>query len=398
MVRIGRFRLTRIVLVTTAALAIQASLTLGASAAPVKGAISGATRSYIVVLKPGVAPKAVASAHASQLGARITHVYQHALTGYSARLSTVALEVVRRDARVAYIEADGIIRAETTQNGATWGLDRIDQRNRPLSTTYNYTNTGSGVTAYIIDSGIRFSHQDFGGRAVSGVDTIDGGSADDCNSHGTHTAGTVGGTAYGVAKSVTLVAVRVLGCDGSGPTSGVIAGVDWVTGNHVSGPAVANMSLGGGTNSALDTAVRNSIADGITYTLSAGNGNVFGRGVSACNQSPARTADAITVSATNKSDAKPKWANYGNCVDIFAPGVAVVSDSNGSDTATATKDGTSMAAPHVAGVAAMYLQTHPSATPAQVWSAIFSLATKDIVANSKTADHNDLLYENPAGI
>jgi subtilisin family serine protease len=397
MARSGRFRVARLVLVTMAALTIQASLSIGASAAPIRGAIGRATQSYIVVLKPGFASGVIATEHARVAGATITHVYQHALTGYSARLSSAGLSVVRQDARVAYVEADGIMRADTTQNGATWGLDRIDQRNRPLSTTYNYTNTGAGVTVYMLDSGIRFSHQDFGGRAVSGVDEIDGGTADDCNSHGTHTAGTVGGTTYGVAKNVTLVAVRVLGCDGTGPTSGVIAGVDWVTANHAS-PAVANMSLGGATNSSLDTAVRNSIASGVTYTLSAGNGNIFGRGVSACNQSPARVGEAITVSATNKSDAKPTWANYGTCVDLFAPGVGITSDSNGSDTATAVKDGTSMAAPHTAGVAAMYLQTHPSATPAQVWSAIFGLTTKDIVTSSRTSTHNDLLYENPAGI
>ena len=395
MARFGRSRVARLVLVTGVVLAIQTSLTLGASASPASTPISAPTRSYIVVLRPGIAPKAVANAHASAFGARITHVYRYAVTGYAARLSAVGLELVRRDARVAYVEADGIVHVDTTQNDATWGLDRIDQRNRPLSTTYSYTNTGSGVTAYIIDTGIRITHQDFGGRAVYGTDEIDGSlPANDCNSHGTHTAGTVGGTTYGVAKNVTLVAVRVLGCDGNGPTSGVIAGVDWVTGNHTGGPAVANMSLGGGTNSALDTAVRNSITDGITYTFSAGNGNAFGQGLRACGQSPARVAEGITVSATNKQDAKPRWANYGSCVDVFAPGVGITSDTNASDTSTGVKDGTSMAAPHVAGVAAQYLQSNPNATPAQVWSALYSLTTKDIVTNSRTAAHNDLLFTN----
>jgi subtilisin family serine protease len=395
MARFGRSRVPRLVLVTGVVLAIQTSLTLGASAAPASLPISAATRSYIVVLKPGIAPKAVANAHASAFGARITHVYRYAVTGYAARLSAVGLELVRRDARVAFVEADGVMHVDTTQNDATWGIDRIDQRNRPLSTTYSYTNTGSGVTAYVIDTGIRITHQDFGGRAFYGVDEIDGSlPANDCNSHGTHTAGTVGGTTYGVAKNVTLIAVRVLGCDGNGPTSGVIAGVDWVTGHHTGGPAVANMSLGGGTNNALDTAVRNSITDGITYTFSAGNGNAFGQGLRACGQSPARVAEGITVSATTRQDAKPRWANYGSCVDLFAPGVGITSDTNGSDTATGVKDGTSMAAPHVAGVAAQYLQSNPNATPAQVWSALYALTTKNIVTNSRTAAHNDLLFTN----
>jgi subtilisin family serine protease len=190
--------------------------------------------------------------------------------------------------------------ALTTQTGATWGLDRIDQRNLPLSGTFTYTNTGSGVKAYVIDTGIRFSHSQFGGRAISGFDAVDGGTADDCNGHGTHVAGTIGGSTYGVAKSVTLVGVRVLSCSGSGSTSGVIAGVDWVTGNHAAGqPAVANMSLGGGASSALDSAVNNSINDGVSYAIAAGNGNFFGFAQNACNYSPARVAAAMTISANN---------------------------------------------------------------------------------------------------
>ena len=282
----------------------------------------------------------------------------------------------------------------TTQTNATWGLDRIDQRSRPLSTTYTYFNTGAGVRAYIIDTGIRFSHSQFGGRASSGFDAVDGGSADDCHGHGTHVAGTVGGSTYGVAKGVSLIGVRVLNCSGSGTNSGVIAGVNWVTGNHQAGqPAVANMSLGGGASSALDTAVRNSIADGVSYAVAAGNGNALGIAQNACNSSPARVAEAMTISATDSSDRKASWANYGNCVDWFAPGVSITSAWYNSNTATRTISGTSMATPHTAGVAALYLQSNPSATASSVRTALFNLTTKGIVTSSSTTN-NHLLFTN----
>jgi subtilisin family serine protease len=285
---------------------------------------------------------------------------------------------------------------DTTQSNPPWGLDRIDQRNLPLSGTFTYTNTGAGVTAYILDTGIRITHQEFGGRASDGFDAVDGSlPAGDCNGHGTHVAGTVGGSTYGVAKGVTLVAVRVLGCDGSAPTSTVIAGVDWVTGDHTAGErAVANMSLSGGANSAMDNAVANSIADGVAYAVAAGNGSgLFGRPTNACTRSPARLAQAMTISATGQNDAKASFANYGSCVDWFAPGVNIPSAWNSSDTATNTISGTSMATPHTAGVAAQYLQTN-GATPQQVRNALYNLSTKDIVKNSQTAAHNDLLFTN----
>jgi len=275
-----------------------------------------------------------------------------------------------------------------------WGLDRIDQHLLPLSTNYSYTSTGLGVTAYIIDTGIRFSHSEFAGRAVTGFDAVDGGSADDCNGHGTHVSGTVGGTTYGVAKQVTLVAVRVLDCNGSGSTSGVIAGVDWVAGDHAPGtPAVANMSLGGGASRALDTAVSNSIADGVSYAIAAGNGNVFGFAKNACRTSPARVPEAMTVSATDITDTKPIWANYGDCVDWFAPGVGIKSAWNTSDTASNTISGTSMATPHTTGVAALYLQSHPSATPAEVRDALFAATTKGVVTKSRTTNNNLLFTD-----
>src|SRR5436190_2119441 len=239
------------------------------------------------------------------------------------------------------------------------------------------------------------THTQFGGRAVKGVDEVTpGGSASDCNGHGTHVSGTVGGSTYGVAKAVRLVAVRVLNCSGSGSTSGVIAGIDWVTGNHLAGQsAVANMSLGGGASSSLDTAVNNSINDGVSYAIAAGNGDVFGNAQNACNFSPARVAAAMTISATDRTDTKASWANYGSCVDWFAPGVSITSAWYSSDTATNTISGTSMATPHTTGVAALYLQGHPGASPSTVRTALYNLTTKSIVKSSNTTN-NHLLFTN----
>nr|5WSL_A Chain A, keratinase [Meiothermus taiwanensis WR-220]5WSL_B Chain B, keratinase [Meiothermus taiwanensis WR-220]5WSL_C Chain C, keratinase [Meiothermus taiwanensis WR-220] len=276
-----------------------------------------------------------------------------------------------------------------TQTGATWGLDRIDQRTLPLSGTFTYSNTGSGVNAYIIDTGIRVSHSEFGGRATAVFDAIgDGQNGNDCNGHGTHVAGTVGGTVYGVAKSVRLYAVRVLNCSGSGSNSGVIAGVDWVRQN-ARRPAVANMSLGGGASSALDTAVNNAINAGITFALAAGNSNR-----DACQFSPARVTAGITVGATTSTDARASYSNYGSCLDLFAPGSSITSAWISSDTSTNTISGTSMATPHVAGVAALYLQSNPSASPATVRNAIVGNATSGVVSNAGRRSPNLLLYSN----
>ncbi|MCG5438852.1 S8 family serine peptidase, partial [Micromonospora foliorum] len=275
----------------------------------------------------------------------------------------------------------------TQANPPSWGLDRIDQRNLPLDSSYTYPNTASNVHAYIIDTGIRFSHNDFGGRATSGYDAVDGGSADDCNGHGTHVAGTVGGSAYGVAKAVQLVGVRVLNCSGSGTNAGVIGGVDWVTANAIK-PAVANMSLGGGANSSLDNAVRNSIASGVTYGLAAGNDN----GANACNTSPARTTEAITVGSTTSSDARSSFSNVGTCLDIFAPGSSITSAWYNSNTATNTISGTSMATPHVVGAAALVASANPSWTPAQVRNQLVASATPNVVGNPGSGSPNLLLY------
>lgn len=352
---------------------------------------------YIVTLRDSVAdPAAVAREHSGLLGARVSHVYQHALKGYAATLPQALLARLLSDARVVRVEPDAIAYASATQTGATWGIDRVDQRNLPLSGTFSYNNTGTGVKIYVVDTGIRVTHQQFGGRATYGHDAVDGSlPANDCNGHGTHVAGTAGGSTYGIAKAASLVAVRVLDCNGSGPISGVIAGLNWVIGNHQAGqPAVANMSLGTGANSSLDTAVRNTIADGVSVAVAAGNGNFLGFAQNACNYSPARVAEAMTISATGQNDAKVSWANVGSCVDWFAPGSGITSAWHSSDTATRSVSGTSMSSPHTAGVAALYLQGNPSASPASVRTALFNLTTKNVVTGASSTPNKHLLYTN----
>ena len=328
---------------------------------------------YIVVLKPtaqdvtGIARSLVA-AHGGTLG----FTYRHALQGFSARLSDAAAAALAQHPFVAYVEQNQRMYAITEQLNATWGIDRVDQRDLPLSHTYVYNATGAGVDGYIIDTGMNLTHDEFTGRAVSGTDKVDNDDdATDCNGHGTHVAGTVGGTTYGVAKEVRLIAVRVLDCGGSGTTDGVIAGVDWVTDNHVAGqPAVANMSLGGGFSQALNDAVTNSVNDGVFYAVAAGNGFT-----NACDGSPASTAAAMTVGATDSTDHEAVFSDRGPCLDIWAPGVDVTSAWIGSNSATNTISGTSMATPHTAGAGALYLQSTPAATPADVDNALSTNAT-----------------------
>lgn len=334
---------------------------------------------YIVVFKDSaVAANAEAERVIQREGGKIHFQYRTTLNGFAATLSPRALALVRRMPSVDYVEEDAEVSIAVTQNNATWGLDRIDQRSLPLNTTYTYTQTGSGVNAYIIDTGIRSGHRDFSGRVVSGFSAInDGNGSEDCNGHGTHVAGTVGSDTYGVAKRVKLYAVRVFDCTGRGSTSNTIAGVEWVTANHIK-PAVTNMSLGGSASTAFDTAVNNSINAGITYVVAAGNSNR-----NACNTSPARVPNALTVGATARTDARASFSNYGRCLDLFAPGQDITSTWYTSTVATNTISGTSMASPHVAGAAALYLQTAPGASPAQVNRAILDGSTPNVVSNPR---------------
>ena len=348
---------------------------------------------FIITLREGVNAAAVAREH----GVQPDFVYTAALNGFAGSMADAARSGLLRDFRVVRVEQDGVATTqETLQNGATWGLDRIDQTNLPLNGTFGYTNDGSGVTAYILDTGIRPTHTQFGGRVVAGYTSInDKRGTSDCNGHGTHVSGTVGGATYGVAKAVTLVPVRVLDCRGSGSWSGIIAGIDWVVANHQQGePAVANMSLGGGASSSVDEAVQRMINDGVTTGVSAGNGDRFGRPLLACNQSPARLPAALTIGATTNTDAKTSWSNYGTCVDLFAPGASITSAWYNNDTATNTISGTSMSTPHVVGVAALYLQSNRTASPSAVASAIIGSATPNKVTGAGTGSPNLLLFSN----
>jgi subtilisin family serine protease len=349
--------------------------------------------SYIVVLDEDVVgPRGlysiapyVASEMAATHRGEIRHVYQSALNGFAVQMSTEDAERLSQDFRVKYVEEDGLVTADVTQSNPPWGLDRIDQRNRPLSGTYTYNWTGSGVRAYVIDTGILTSHTQFGGRASNVFDAF-GGNGSDCNGHGTHVAGTIGGSTYGVAKSSLPRGVRVLNCSGSGSNSGVIAGVDWVRTNHIA-PAVANMSLGGGASSALDTAVNNLSNAGVTIAVAAGNSNA-----DACGSSPARAANAITVGSTTTSDARSSFSNFGPCLDIFAPGSGILSAWWTSTTATATLSGTSMASPHVAGAAALYKQANPSASAGTIRNALVNNATTNVISGAGSGSPNRLLY------
>ncbi|MGY3680018.1 S8 family peptidase [Streptomyces sp. TE33382] len=351
------------------------------------GAISG---SYIVTLDESApdAGSARGKALAEEYGAEVKKTYRAALNGYSVKASAAEARRLAADPAVASVVQNRTFTVSGTQpSPPSWGLDRIDQKNLPLNQSYTYPDkAGEGVTAYIIDTGVRISHSDFGGRASNGYDAIDNdNTAQDGHGHGTHVAGTVAGSSYGVAKKAKIVGVRVLDNSGSGTTEQVVAGIDWVTANAVK-PAVANMSLGGGADSALDTAVRNSIASGITYAVAAGN-----ESTDASTKSPARVGEAITVGSTTNTDARSSFSNYGSIVDIFAPGSSITSSWNTSDSATNTISGTSMASPHVAGAAALYLADHAGSTPAQVSAGLVAAATTGVVTNPGTGSPNRLL-------
>lgn len=350
---------------------------------------------YIVILNKDIGPaKDFAQNIAKQHGGRILQSYDSALKGFAIYLpdtaGTAFIEAMKKNPQVLSVENDTVVNIDaTTQTNPDWGLDRIDQKALPLNSTYSYSQTGTGTTAYIVDTGILSTHQEFSGRVLNGYTAIsDGNGTTDCNGHGTHVAGTVGGTTYGVAKNVKLVPVRILGCDGSGASSNVTAGLDWILKNG-SKPAVVNMSLGGAASSSLDSAVENLYNNGYVMVVAAGNSNT-----DACTSSPARTSNAITVAATDNTDTRASYSNYGSCVDIFAPGSQINSSWIGSNTATKVLNGTSMATPHVAGVVAELFQSTPTATPQTITSNLLNQATSDVVKNP-SGSPNRLLYKSP---
>ena len=344
---------------------------------------------YIVVFHDAVTdPGTVATALVSGLGGSMLHIYTSAIKGFAARLPASAVDAIQRNPLVASVEPDQVMRADVTQamdaNGDPWGLDRIDQGALPLSRTYSYTSTGAGVHAYIIDTGIWTLHPEFGGRADDVYDAL-GITGQDCNGHGTHVAGTVGAATYGVAKGVSLHGVRVLSCAGIGLNSDVIAGVDWVTANHAS-PAVANMSLGGGKSSALDQAVTNLWNSGVFLAVAAGNDNA-----DACGSSPAGATGVFTVAASEKTDAKASYSNWGTCVEAYGPGSSIKSTYLLGTTMTLS--GTSMATPHVTGVAALYKATFGDAASATVSNWIINNATTAVVTGNPSGTPNRLLFK-----
>jgi subtilisin family serine protease len=343
--------------------------------------------SYIVVLKNGVAATN-ANGLAARYGGQLGHTYRAALQGFSVRATESQARKLAADGSVAFVQQNQkITLADTQQNPPSWGLDRVDQHDLPVDNAYNFATNADTVTAFIIDTGVRASHTTFGGRVSGGFDAIDNDNdPDDGNGHGTHVAGTVGGTEYGLAKGVRIVPVRVLDDNGSGTTEQVVAGIDWVAQNH-SGPSVANMSLGGGVDDALDTSVRNAISSGVVFAVAAGNSSADATGFS-----PARVSEAITVAASDDTDTQASFSNFGSIVDIYAPGVGITSSWNTGDTATNTISGTSMATPHVTGAAALYLSTHPDASPADVATALTAAATPDKIQSPGAGTPNKLLF------
>ena len=352
---------------------------------------------YVVVFKDSVSnTEQAAEAAMRGVGGKIHHKYRHVIKGFAASIPAQALNGIRRNPNVDYVESDQTVfsgQSVATQTNAIWGLDRVNQRSLPLDATYTYTTTASSVVVFIIDTGILAGHQEFMGRLLGGYSAInDGYGTNDCNGHGTHVAGTVGGTKYGVAKGVKLSPVRVLDCAGAGTSSGVIAGIDWMVGVAAPG-SVANMSLGGGISSATDNAVANAVSRGITMVVAAGNSSA-----DACNSSPARAPSAITVGATTNTDAMSSFSNFGTCVDVFAPGSSITSAWYTGSTAAAVLSGTSMASPHVAGVAALVQAANPTFTPAQVTDTLKKMGTADKLTGLGLGSPNLLAYSLPSAV
>ena len=357
------------------------------------GSPNAVADSYIVVLKDGVADRsadvaAKADGLASRFGGKVSRSFSTALNGFSVHMSEANAKKLAADSSVDYVQANQKFHATEVQDDPpSWGLDRVDQRDLPGDKKYNYSTKAENVTAFVIDTGVRASHKTFEGRVSGGYDAIDNDdNPDDGYGHGTHVAGTIGGAEYGLAKGVKITPVRVLGDDGSGTTEQVVAGIDWVTANH-SGPSVANMSLGGPVDQALDDSVKGAIEGGVPFVVAAGNDSK-----DADTQSPARVETAITVAASDDADNQADFSNFGKLVDLYAPGVDITSSWNDSDTGTDTISGTSMATPHVVGAAALYLADHPDASPADLATALTEAATPDKIQNPSEGTPNKLLY------